>query len=312
MTASGGLSAAAPDLARVLAAMNSRPYTPLGRTTVDSLLASASAGNGGHGFDQLIVTDQAKGLFHAWKGGLLNVGQSGIYLQNGRICYVILWNSNHTGTGLRSLDPTLGSQWYGRFHAVVDAAAAHSWPAGDQFPSYGMPPLPQTESGWRRCQKCAGLYRASSGSGVCPKGGAHAPVAGGEYVLMFASPLGYGQSGWRWCSGCGGLFFAKASMGACPHGGDHQVSRGSGYSLVHNSPYHEHQENWRWCSKCQGLWYAGKPSHPGSDTGGSCPTGGQHTRLGSGDYALTTLPVRAVKRIPDTARARKAPPARRE
>ena len=292
MTASGGLSAAAPDLVRVLAAMNARPYTPLGRTAVDSLLASARAGNGGHGFDGLTVTNQAEGLYQAWKGGLLNVGQSGIYFENGRFCYVILWNSNHTGTGLRKLDQAIGGQRYGRFHAVVDAAAAHRWPAVDRFPAYGMPSLPQTESGWQRCNNCAGLFRAATGAGVCPNGGAHASLSRGEYLLMRASALGYGQSGWRWCVRCGGLFFAGTSKGACPAGGVHQTARGAGYSLVHNSPYREHQKNWRWCSRCQGLWYAGRLRLAGADAGGRCPAGGGHTRAASGNYALATSAAR--------------------
>src|SRR4029450_9986456 len=52
METSGGLSAAAPDVARVRAAMNVKPYTPLGRPAVDSLLSSAATNGGnGHGFD---------------------------------------------------------------------------------------------------------------------------------------------------------------------------------------------------------------------------------------------------------------------
>ena len=54
MEPSGGLTAAATDLVRVLTAMNARPYTPLGRPAVDSLLQRASVnGRNGHGFDYL-------------------------------------------------------------------------------------------------------------------------------------------------------------------------------------------------------------------------------------------------------------------
>jgi CubicO group peptidase (beta-lactamase class C family) len=141
MEASGGLSAAAPDLARILAAMNSKPQSPLGRKAVEALLKGAVEGQGGHGFDALQPIDASKELYRAWKGGLLDVAQSGLYYENGGVCYVILWNGLHTGSRLRSLDPALGGSWYPIFNKVLDLARKHTWPATDLFPKYNMPSL---------------------------------------------------------------------------------------------------------------------------------------------------------------------------
>ncbi len=40
------------------------------------------------------------------------------------------------------------------------------------------------------------------------------------------------------------------------------------------------QDKWRWCHKCQGMWWGG------SDSRGKCPSGGGHSRKGSGDYRI--------------------------
>lgn len=49
------------------------------------------------------------------------------------------------------------------------------------------------------------------------------------------------------------------------------------------------QNGWRWCNKCQGLWFG--PSQAAS----TCPEGGTHNNVGSGNYSLvhnaTTAPA---------------------
>lgn len=40
------------------------------------------------------------------------------------------------------------------------------------------------------------------------------------------------------------------------------------------------QDKWMWCNKCQALAFAG------AATAGACPAGGDHTHIGSGNYAL--------------------------
>jgi hypothetical protein len=44
------------------------------------------------------------------------------------------------------------------------------------------------------------------------------------------------------------------------------------------------QAGWRWCHKCQGLFFAASPATENKP----CPTGGQHSQDGSGNYRLVT------------------------
>jgi CubicO group peptidase (beta-lactamase class C family) len=277
METSGGLSAAAVDLARILAAMNASPYTPLGRPSIDGLLKSAVAKGGGHGFDSVTVIDQAKGIFEFPKGGLLDTSQSGLLYSRDGFSYVILWNGQHTGTG-PVLNDTGG--WYPKFNKVVDAAVKQPWPATDLFSTkYKMDSFPATQGGWLWCSKCQGLFFADTNLGNCPAGGTHVKSKGAVYALMHNSKLAYGQANWRWCNKCQGLFFGGAQQSKCPAGGSHDKSTSGNYSLVLDSPYKEHQQNWRWCSKCQGLVFAGY-------TKGVCPAGGTHDPSSSGNYRL--------------------------
>ena len=105
MEPSGGLTAAATDLVRVLAAMNARPYTPLGRPAVDSLLQRASVnGRNGHGFDHLAAVGAAGQRYEGPKGGLLQTSQSGLWFGDDEFSYVVLWNGLHTESNL-TLEP---------------------------------------------------------------------------------------------------------------------------------------------------------------------------------------------------------------
>ena len=278
MEGSGGLSAAVTDYARLLAAMNSRPYTPLGSPAVDQLLKSADAVNG-HGFDWLEPVDAAHGLYQGAKGGLLQSTQAGIWYSGNGISYVVVWNGLHTGNGLGSLDPAIGPEWYPTFTKVVEAATKQAWAATDLFPDYKMESLPATQDNWRWCNKCQGLFFAGTGLGSCPAGGAHVKSGTGNYALMHDSKLGYGQGNWRWCKACQGLFHA-GPPGKCPAGGGgHDKSGSADYALVLDSPYPEHQQHWRFCKKCQGLFFEGQKA-------GVCPAGGAHDASASGNYSL--------------------------
>ena len=280
---SGGFAAAALDYARLLAALNSKPYVPLGRTTVDSLIGSAKASGRGHGFDAFNLTDPVAGLFQAYKGGLLNIGQSGIHFEPGGFCYVIMWNGLHYGTSLRDFDPNFNFTWWPRFDAVLDAAKAHPWPSADLFPDpeFGMPSFPSTEDNWRHCKKCQSLYSHASSQGDCPGGGKHSPGTGSipTYRLMVDLTMDYGQKKWRKCSKCRCVFFDGKKAGKCPAGGDHDMGTSSQYSLVVNSPYKEHDQNWRWCNKCSTLFSIGTGS-------GKCAGGAEHDSSQSGVYSI--------------------------
>jgi hypothetical protein len=99
-----------------------------------------------------------------------------------------------------------------------------------------------TQSGWRWCAKCEGMfYGVSTGAmhmGVCPAGGKHTDTGSGHYLEIYdARDSGKMQAGWSWCVKCQGFFYSHASAGAggmghCPAGGAH-VKTGSGaYSAL--------------------------------------------------------------------------------
>jgi hypothetical protein len=274
---SGGLSGAVVDVARLLAAMNARPYTPLGRPAVESLLQEAVKPGKGHGFDWLAG---AVGKRHGPKGGLLQTSQSGVWYQEDGLSSVIVWNGIHTG---KDLSWDLNGDdvgWYPRFDKVLDAAAKVNWGTTDLFPQYGMDPLPQTQEGWRWCFKCEAMFYGAGGNSVCPAGGAHDGSRSGPYRVMFNSAFPYGQNGWRYCTKCGGLHYGGFGPGLCAAGGGHDGSGSFDYRLVANSPYKEGQRGWRYCKRCQGSFFSGSP------TQGRCPAGGPHDGSGSFDYSI--------------------------
>lgn len=112
------------------------------------------------------------------------------------------------------------------------------------------------------------------------------PVAAGtrNQAAVSLAPVMPWQSDWRWCHRCQGLFYSggQSSNGSCPSGGQHQKTVSGNYTLAHNqAETAARQSDWRWCHKCQGLFFAGRQS-----SNGSCPSGGQHEKTGSGNYAL--------------------------
>jgi CubicO group peptidase (beta-lactamase class C family) len=282
LTVAGGLSGAAPDVARVLAALSLRPYTPLGRPAADTLLAAAAQA-GGHGFDgtldQLIPLD--RGYF---KGGLLQTAQAGLWFTEGDLSYVLLWNGRHTGHGL-VFTGQHDSLWYPFFTEMVTAARSHEWPGTDLFPGFGMASLPRVQNGWRRCGKCRSLFHAEGGPGVCPAGGGHDPAGSFDYRIMRRSgrqsippepELPYGQAGWRRCRKCRVLFHAGPGLlSFCAGGGGHEEEVQNAYRLLVDSPYEEHEGGWRRCARCRALVLPGP--NPGV-----CPFGGDHSLTGSG------------------------------
>jgi CubicO group peptidase (beta-lactamase class C family) len=284
METSGGLSAAAPDLARILAAMNAKPYTPLGRPAVDSLLEKAAKNgrNGnGHGFDEMTF-DPASKSYRGAKGGLLGEAQAGIWFDSNGFSYAILWNGLHTKDDLVHNDgEDVG--WSPTFHAILDAARNHAWPASDQFPTFGMPTLPSTRENFRYCEKCQGMFAGGSTDSVCPAGGKH-HLGIGNYHLIRNAPFPYGQQDWRSCTKCQSIYYGGFASSICPAGGQHTPDTFNKYTVIMNSPYNEHQPDWRWCNKCMALFHAGLSA-------GVCPAGGGHSKSGSANYSVWHDPV---------------------
>ena len=138
---SGGLSAATPDLARLIAVLLSPGNSPaLQRVTVQQMLDNAVAnqaawGGGkspdlraGHGFDG--AASQGGGRYYGQKGGSL--ATSGNVLEiNGDWGLAMCWG------GKASAAPN----WYPDYPAVMDIAKAAAWGTSDLFPTFGMPSL---------------------------------------------------------------------------------------------------------------------------------------------------------------------------
>jgi hypothetical protein len=88
-----------------------------------------------------------------------------------------------------------------------------------------------SQSDWRWCNKCQGLFFEGHNLGVCPTGGTHNDGGSGDYVLSNIGDPSGGQPNWRWCNKCQGLFFAGNNLGVCPTGGTHDDSGSSDYVL---------------------------------------------------------------------------------
>jgi CubicO group peptidase (beta-lactamase class C family) len=145
----GGLSAAAVDMARILACLNmDHPIIFKQATTYPAMLRNAwdcfknpafshhdSSGNsdafGFFGLDSCTAMDASKGLFAGDKGGYLSTSQNGLYFERGGFAYVVNWSGHTLG----------GESWYPVFQSVMKATRAQSWGNTDLFPTYGMPVL---------------------------------------------------------------------------------------------------------------------------------------------------------------------------
>ena len=153
---SGGLSAAATDIARLIAALSltSDPNYD-GKTIshwpkiVQALMhhsyqsaqdlgythKDANGNSDAFGFYGLdsVSTISPPGTTPGYsgdKGGYLPSSQNAIFFQMGGIGYVICW-SGHTSN----------QDWYPVFKSVLETASNHNWGNTDLFPQYQMPPL---------------------------------------------------------------------------------------------------------------------------------------------------------------------------
>jgi hypothetical protein len=142
-------------------------------------------------------------------------------------------------------------------------------------------PLLTTQSDWRWCNKCQGLFFGGNPGPKCPAGGAHDKAGSSNYLLRHNLPALDGlQNNWRWCNKCLGLFFGGNAGSKCPAGGAHDKTGSGNYSLCHGVEEGPgSQAGWRWCNKCQGLFFGANP-------GSRCPAGGAHDQAGSGAYFL--------------------------
>jgi CubicO group peptidase (beta-lactamase class C family) len=136
----GGLSAAATDIARLIAIMISQKENPaISRLTLVLMLLAAAklnaSGLAGYGFDH--VLDLGGGQFYGQKGGL--IGSSSTVAQfNGDWGYTMLWANN--GPAVVTNYPNL--EYYPDFPAIMhDIVPTVNWGSADLFPQFGMPSL---------------------------------------------------------------------------------------------------------------------------------------------------------------------------
>jgi len=148
-----------------------------------------------------------------------------------------------------------------------------------------IPSLP-TQSGWRWCQKCQGMFFSiNPDQGPCPGGGRHDATTSSAYLMTFGDAVQGMQGSWRWCQKCQGLFFGGSNdQGTCPAGGPHDASRSGAYLMFVGNGGQGMQAAWRWCLKCQGLFFSG-----GSNQG-ACPASGSHDPSRSGAYEMRLDP----------------------
>jgi hypothetical protein len=138
----GGLSASAPAVARVVAALSCTFNNPMmSPTTINNWLQNAinawanlgpATKHGFHGFDR-VEQDSTTGQITGEKGGELSTSQNGLRFTLHGISTVICWN----GMTLKS-DGT----WFPVYQRLMDLANAQDWGTVDLFPMFGMPPLP--------------------------------------------------------------------------------------------------------------------------------------------------------------------------
>jgi CubicO group peptidase (beta-lactamase class C family) len=130
----GGLSAAVPDVARLLAALSDFKNSPILEEQVlqdwfcNAIADKDSNGDQGHGFGSVEAITQAKNAYLADKGGWLGGSQNQIHLNTapGGVSYVICMNG-HTLTTRTD------------FSVLRGILEAEDWPEIDLFPNYGMP-----------------------------------------------------------------------------------------------------------------------------------------------------------------------------
>jgi len=128
----GGLSAAAPDLARLVAVLiDPKDTAALKRRTLNEMLTNAAnvreAGQrrAGYGLDD--ARNQGNDRFYGQKGGLI-ANAASVFQFDGDSGFVALWGS----TAYR------GNRVYPDFHGVMDTARELNWGSTDLFPEFGM------------------------------------------------------------------------------------------------------------------------------------------------------------------------------
>jgi hypothetical protein len=95
-----------------------------------------------------------------------------------------------------------------------------------------------SESGWRWCTNCEGLWYEPGEPAPCPRGGTHVSAGSAPYELVYDLPGFPYQPGFRRCRRCRGLAHS-ASTGACSAGGGHDYTGSPDYTMLRNESHIE-------------------------------------------------------------------------
>lgn len=138
----GGLSASAPAVARLVAALSCTFNNPMMNPAMintwlqNALNAWASLGpatkHGFHGFDR-VEQDSTTGQITGEKGGELSTSQNGTRFTLNGISTVMCWNGK---------TPNSDGVWFPVYDRLMKIATAQDWGTIDLFPIFGMPSLP--------------------------------------------------------------------------------------------------------------------------------------------------------------------------
>ncbi|MFF9212948.1 hypothetical protein [Streptomyces sp. NPDC014791] len=144
---------------------------------------------------------------------------------------------------------------------------------------------------WRRCTRCAALFRDSDGNGsggLCwASAGPHQADAF-DYALPLVPATSSDQPKWQQCKRCDVLFYMgddHGGRGRCRAGGEHQP-KGPELAVPHRADVDNPNRlsQWRYCVKCAGLFWTGV--FLVRDENNKCPKDhGRHERMGL-DFAL--------------------------
>lgn len=188
--------------------------------------------------------------------------------------FILEYRSRTTASAGRGYDWEVGANglviWHVRQNSNKDPV------------EYTQTYYPGSETIWRKCKYCQGLFFADGTSRPCPSTNAVHEAEDSNMCLPYNDPSVEGVPGWRWCKKCSQLFyFPNLASSVCAAGGQHLTGTGD-YRLRHDSdPESLGTRGWWQCGKCQCL----------ACGGGVCPDGGTHIMAaGTSSYTVFWWP----------------------
>ncbi|HEY9173908.1 MAG TPA: hypothetical protein VI136_16635 [Verrucomicrobiae bacterium] len=137
---------------------------------------------------------------------------------------------------------------------------------------------PNSETIWRQCKHCQGLFFADGTGRPCPSTNTVHQAEDSHICLPYDDPSVEGIPGWRWCRKCSQLFYLpNLGSSVCAAGGQHNPGTGDYRLRLDSDPESLGTRGWWHCGKCQCL-----VRNPGV-----CPDGGTHVMAaGTSPYTL--------------------------